>query len=242
MFTLGERRPVLFEIILIIVSFAVAGIITAVGNMLYIHPALTTSAGRIAVALVLLVIFRKALSGGSILANPLILLPALLFPVWNVFYNLSSGTSFGGMPFYVEGFITALAPALFEETIFRGIFISNLRKSGVGDLLCLLISSLLFAVMHLTNLVGQDLNTVLLQFAYSLVIGLVLAAIYLRNGSLWQIVALHFLIDFTNRIYLEPATTASYTQIAIFGVLLALEAAYAFKLVLGKRSGQTPAV
>ena len=40
----------------------------------------------------------------------------------------------------------------------------------------------------------------------------------------------HFLIDFTNRIYLEQAASASYVQIAIFVVLLVVEAVYAIRL------------
>ena len=62
-------------------------------------------------------------------------------------------------------------------------------------------------------------------------VGLALAAVYLRNNSIGQVVLVHFLIDFTNRLYLEQATSASYGQIAIFVVLLAAEAVYAVKLV-----------
>ena len=85
--------------------------------------------------------------------------------------------------------------------------------------------------MHLTNLVGQSFATVALQTGYSFVVGLALAAVYLRNNSIGQVVLVHFLIDFTNRLYLEQATSASYGQIAIFVVLLAAEAVYAVKLV-----------
>ena len=53
----------------------------------------------------------------------------------------------------------------------------------------------------------------------------------MRNNSIVQVVFVHFMIDFTNRLYLEQATSASYGQIAIFVVLLAAEAVYAVKLV-----------
>jgi membrane protease YdiL (CAAX protease family) len=64
------------------------------------------------------------------------------------------------------------------------------------------------------------------------VVGLALAAVYLRNNSIAQVVFVHFLIDFTNRLYLEQTTSASYVQIAIFVVLLVAETAYAVWLTV----------
>ena len=231
MYEFGEKHPIGFEIILIIISFLAAGVIVLACSIVNIHPDLSSSIARIFVALVLLVIYRRAFTGQNIFKNPVIVIPSLLFAVWNVFYNLSSGMVFGGGSFFVEAAITAIAPALFEEVIFRGIFIYNLKKKGSSDLSCLFITAVMFAVVHLTNLVGQSFATVALQTGYSFVVGLALAAVYLRNNSIGQVVLVHFLIDFTNRLYLEQATSASYGQIAIFVVLLAAEAAYAVKLV-----------
>ena len=231
MYEFGEKHPVGFEIILIIVSFLAAGAIVLVCSIVNIHPDLSSSVARVFVALVLFVIYRRAFTGQNTLTNPVIVMPPLLFAVWNVFYNLSSGMVFGGSVFFIEAAITAIAPALFEEVIFRGIFIYNLKKKGSSDLSCLFITAVMFAFVHLTNLVGQSFATVALQTGYSFVVGLALAAVYLRNNSIGQVVLVHFLIDFTNRLYLEQATSASYGQIAIFVVLLAAEAAYAVKLV-----------
>ena len=201
----GENHPVAFEFILIVISFAAAALFSVAGNVFYLHPDFGTSAGRIIVAAALLIIYRGALRGSSVFTNPLIVLPALLFPAWNIFYNLSSGMTIGGIPFFAEGILTALAPALFEEVIFRGIFISNLRKNNRSDRYCL----------------------VLVQFGYSFVIGLVLAAVYLKNGSLLQIVIVHFLIDYTNSIFAEQASISSIVHLILFVILLAAEAAYA---------------
>ena len=231
MYEFGEKHPVGFEIILIIVSFLAAGAIVMVCSIVNIHPDLSSSVARIFVALVLFVIYRRAFTGQSVLTNPVIVIPSLLFAVWNVFYNLSSGMVFGGSVFFIEAAIMAIAPALFEEVIFRGIFIYNLKKKGSSDLSCLFITAAVFAAVHLTNLVGQSFAAVALQTVYSFVIGLALAAVYLRNNSIVQVVFVHFMIDFTNRLYLEQATSASYVQLAIFAVLLVAEAAYAVKLV-----------
>ena len=235
MYEFGEKHPVGFEIILIIVSFLAAGAIVMVCSIVNIHPDLSSSVARIFVALVLFVIYRRAFTGQSVLTNPVIVIPSLLFAVWNVFYNLSSGMVFGESVFFIEAAIMAIAPALFEEVIFRGIFIYNLKKKGSSDLSCLFITAAVFAAVHLTNLVGQSFAAVALQTVYFFVIGLALAAVYLRNNSIGQVVLVHFLIDFTNRLYLEQATSASYGQIAIFVVLLAAEAAYAVKLTISEQ-------
>ena len=73
-----------------------------------------------------------------------------------------------------------------------------------------------------------------MQTVYSFVIGLALAAVYLKNKSIVQVIAAHFLIDFTNRIYLEQAGSATTVQLVIFVVLLAAEASYAVKLTLAE--------
>lgn len=232
MYEFGEKHPIGFEIILIIVSFLAAGVIVMACSIVNIHPDLSSSIARVFVALVLLVIYRRAFTGQNPFTNPVIVIPSLLFAVWNVFYNLSSGMVFGGSVFFIEAAITAIAPALFEEVIFRGMFIYNLKKKGSSDLSCLFITAALFAVVHLTNLVGQSFATVALQTGYSFVVGLALAAVYLRNNSIVQVVIVHFLIDFTNRLYLEQPTSASYVQLAIFAVLLIAEAAYAVRLTL----------
>ena len=228
MFRFAEKHPVWFELLLIILAFLAAAVFSFVGGILNVHPELSSSVGRVVVAAVLLLVFRRAFGPDKPLKNLVIVLPALLFAVWNLYYNLSSGASFGGVPFFVEALITAIAPALFEEVLFRGIFLYNLRRSGCGEVKALLLSALVFAAVHLTNLVGQSLAVVALQVGYSLVVGLVFGAIYLKNGSLTQIVAAHFLIDYTNRLYLEPAQSASPLQLCLFSALLIAEAVYAY--------------
>ena len=234
MFEFGERHPIAFEIVLIVISFFAAALFSAAGNVLDLHPDLGTSAGRIIVAAALLFIYRKAFRDSSVYTNPLIVLPALLFPAWNIFYNLSSGMKIGGILFFAEGILTAMAPALFEEVIFRGIFISNLRKNKKSSMFCLFVTAAVFALIHLTNIVGMNMISVLVQFGYSFVIGLVLAAVYLKNGSLLQVIIVHFLIDYTSRIFEQQASISSVVHLVLFAVLLAAEAAYAIVITAGQ--------
>lgn len=45
MFEFGERHPIAFEIVLIVISFFAAALFSAAGNVLDLHPDLGTSAG-----------------------------------------------------------------------------------------------------------------------------------------------------------------------------------------------------
>lgn len=165
-------------------------------------------------------------------------IPALLFAAWNLFYNISSGMVFGGRNFVIEALITASAPAIFEEVLFRGILIYNLKKKGTGALPCLFISAALFAAAHLTNLVGLDVVSVSVQMAYSFVVGMVFAAVYLKNNSILQVIVAHFLIDFTNSLFVEQPASSSAPQLILFGVLLVAEAIYALWLTRWARRTQ----
>ena len=239
MFNFGEKHPVLFEIILIIAAFLAAGVLSAVGGIFYLHPNLSSSIARIAVGLFLLFLYRRAFrENNGFFYHFAIVLPAFLFALWNLFYNLSSGATIGGISYFAEALITASAPAIFEEVLFRGIFIYNLKKKGHSDMECLMISSLLFSAIHFTNILGLDLLSVVLQLVYSFAVGMVLAAVYLKNRSLLQIMFVHFLIDFTNRIYVEETASSTTVQIVIFVAVLVFETVYALMLMRNKRADQ----
>ena len=163
MFQFGERHPVLFEIVLVIAAFLAAGVFSLVGAILNVHPALSSSVGRVLIGAALIVIYNRAFTRGRPFKNLPAVIPALLFAAWNLFYNFSSGMVFGGRNFVIEALVTASAPAIFEEVLFRGILIYNLKKKGTGALPCLFISAALFAAAHLTNLVGHGFRCRLSQ-------------------------------------------------------------------------------
>ena len=77
----------------------------------------------------------------------------------------------------------ALVPALVEEFISRGLFLQGLK--GLGVRRAILISALMFALLHL------NFN----QFFYALLLGLVLALLVELTGSLYSSMLLHFLIN-----------------------------------------------
>lgn len=73
----------------------------------------------------------------------------------------------------------ALAPAFAEEFLFRGVFYANLRPYGRTQ--AILISSLLFALMH------QNIG----QLFYTFVGGIAMALMYELTGSIWCSVFFH---------------------------------------------------
>lgn len=102
--------------------------------------------------------------------------------------------------------ISCIFVGLFEEILFRGTILpillskwGNSRKQIYG---CVIISSTLFGLFHLTNLLkGVSPITVFAQVFYATIIGIAFAAIYLRtnNNLLWCII-LHALYDMANEI------------------------------------------
>ena len=74
---------------------------------------------------------------------------------------------------------TAIAPAFAEEFLFRGVFYTNLRPYGRTQ--AILISSLLFALMH------QNIA----QLFYTFAAGIAMALMYELTGSIWCSVIYH---------------------------------------------------
>lgn len=86
-------------------------------------------------------------------------------------------------------FLLAVVPAVCEELVFRGIVFNGLRKFGkVGSIF---LSALLFALAH-----GSAM-----QFIYQFILGLVLAAVVLKTGSIVASMVTHFVNNATVVVY-----------------------------------------
>lgn len=89
---------------------------------------------------------------------------------------------------------------LYEETIFRGFVLSLLLKGGIErrkqTIFAVVISSVAFGLMHLSNLSKTPLIPVLYQVVYATIIGIAFSAILLRtNWNLMWCITLHTLYD-----------------------------------------------
>lgn len=84
--------------------------------------------------------------------------------------------------------------ALNEEIMFRGVLLDLLRPLGWRR--AVTGSAILFGLSHLTNLVaGASPPLTVMQVAATTAGGVALAAIRIRTGSLWPVIAIHVGLD-----------------------------------------------
>lgn len=187
------------------------------------------SVARILVGIVFLAIFHEKFIFGNSFKGLVPILPALLLALYKIPYHFVSG---GGnvnaitVPVLLIGF----APALFEEVLFRGIFISNLKKKYNKPTTVVLISAIVFGLVHLTNMVGMSLPSVLLQSIVAFAAGIVLGAIYLYSEDIVSVIIAHFLIDVLGRIFVGGEKTPYYF-IAILVAICCFEIIYGLLLM-----------
>ena len=233
MFKFAYRHPVIFEVILFI-----GGLILTVFFMIpvqavtYASTEISSSLGRLAASLVLFLIFIRFFRPKRLFTGLPIMLPALLFALWNVFNCFVTGG--GNVTAPDPGILVmSLAPAVFEEIIFREISIHNLEKAGHTPRQTLILSAAVFALVHLTNAVGGAPLQSLVQAGYAFVVGLVFGAVYIVSGDLFAVILAHLAVDLSNHIFPGGSVTPVPVIIA-FLVLLAAQAAYAFFLIRGR--------
>lgn len=97
-------------------------------------------------------------------------------------------------------FWTAVRAGVFEEILCRYIFLLSFlyiwRHQKYQINLAILVSSAIFGLLHITNLMGgQDLIATLSQVIFAILIGFLLSSIYLYTGKLWTVILFHILID-----------------------------------------------
>lgn len=96
-----------------------------------------------------------------------------------------------GHSFLISLIVIALLPAVFEESIYRGLFYNEYRKvSPIGGLL---LSAFLFGIMH------ANWN----QFSYAFVMGMVFGLIIEATDSILSSMILHFCINASSVVILS---------------------------------------
>ncbi|GLV56299.1 hypothetical protein KDH_31400 [Dictyobacter sp. S3.2.2.5] len=122
-----------------------------------------------------------------------IVLPSIVaFPM----VNRQSST-----PIIVLALIAALLVGFTEESFFRGLLLQSALPMGIWP--SVLISSVLFGVVHLSNiLAGFTWNYVLGQALFAFGFGVLLSGLRLRTGSIWPGILFHAAKDFPGLILL----------------------------------------
>ncbi|TYP68077.1 CPBP family intramembrane glutamic endopeptidase [Paenibacillus methanolicus] len=87
-------------------------------------------------------------------------------------------------------FFTLLV-AFVEETVYRGLILNILLPKGAVT--AVVASSVLFSITHMLNLLsGQSIGQTILQLAYSLLVGLALALLMVKDRLIWPLILFHF--------------------------------------------------
>lgn len=226
----SSKHPVIFGIILIVAAFVVTGVLTALTTAVGFSTEGGTVIGRIVVAAVLILLFHACFHWDKSFSGIALAWPVLIVVAWNIVYHLMEGAGFVAASAIPGAILAGLAPGLFEEVIFRGIIIDRLLASGKGVWYSLIVSALLFALVHLTNIVGMSLANVLVQVAYSLVIGLFLGAVYLASDDIAAVILAHASTDISNQIFATSPNVSSAVMVVVFLIVLAVLAVYALQL------------
>jgi hypothetical protein len=97
-------------------------------------------------------------------------------------FALSGAASYATAP----GLLVLLATPLFEETLFRGVFVKEIRRL-TGPWFTVVLTALLFAGVHLPFWIWRNGlgGGVLMNAGGVFVFGLVAAALYLKTSSIW---------------------------------------------------------
>ena len=99
-----------------------------------------------------------------------------------------------------------LGAGIREELLTRGLLLTFFRKafgkSKASYIAAMSLSSIIFGLIHLSNLEGViDPTPIYAQIIYAIGIGFFLAALYIRTGNLWGNMVLHFLFDISLMVY-----------------------------------------
>jgi membrane protease YdiL (CAAX protease family) len=149
-------------------------------------------------------------------------LPLLILPVLSALVSDFQVTSPTQITFFA---LFAFAIGFAEEVIVRGIFLRIFLPKG--RLYAVLMSSLIFGLMHLGNLlIGADLGSTLTQVVYATLIGIAFAGVMLYGSSIWPLIVIHALVDFFPKLS-GPSADNSGVDIVSALVLIAVQIPFA---------------
>ena len=140
----------------------------------------------------------------------------------------AAGPALSAVPVYgvVAIFTVPVLIGLSEEILFRGILFHTLLRK-LSFVQAMMMSSVMFALMHSpTLLTGQMAATTFQQMGFAFLVGMFLAPITLRSGTLWVPIIWHAVWDMTiyvgnlSGVYFHYALIGIMIQ-ALFGLILA---------------------
>ena len=150
-------------------------------------------------------------------------IPLFIFPVTAALLSFTEGVKVTA-PMVIIGFTAlTLLVGFAEETWFRGLIFPTLLPQGI--LIAVVSSSLIFALPHLLNVLGGvwDPLFTAADTVAAFGLGVTFAALRLRTGSIWPIIGIHALVDFTSLVALGGITVHKQsTDVLISSVLVGI--------------------
>ena len=143
--------------------------------------------------------FKKPFWRGILVCLPAFAVAINNFPIQPVASGLAEITA---PPWRIALFAAeCLMVAFFEEACFRGVvflgFLNKRRYTVGGRFLAIVLSSAVFAAVHLVNVfLGAPLPAVLLQIGYSFLIGAMCSVVLIKTSNIWVCVLIHAIYNF----------------------------------------------
>lgn len=117
--------------------------------------------------------------------------------------------------------VAYLITGFMEEAWMRGLVLRVLQP--IGPVRAVLLSALLFALLHSTNFLFRNPAIVLAQMVGAFCFGVAFAALRLRTNTIWFLMGLHMLHDFFLHVTVFPVIPLDVVQdviLLIYGVYL----------------------
>lgn len=158
--------------------------------------------GKIILSIVMIILFRRDGFTFEMFnwKNSLLYIQLIVLCGSNLVFLALNNASFATNPPYlhlVNSFCYCLATALAEEMIFRGMAV-DIVKAKFNKLLTILITALIFGLVHLVAGIFSNPLGALIQAGYTFFLGLVVGFAYVFDGGIYVAVAIHFLFNFLN--------------------------------------------
>ncbi|MBQ4262262.1 MAG: CPBP family intramembrane metalloprotease [Ruminococcus sp.] len=133
-----------------------------------------------------------------------------------------------GASFIFANLIFTLAIGFAEEIYFRGIICRIWIDESVKK--AVVVSSTLFAICHLMNVMGgAGITETILQICFAFLYGIVISFVFIIGKSIWSCIAVHTLHDFCSFISIDGSSQMNVILGVIQFVILLCYAIYLSK-------------
>lgn len=227
----SKKHPIIFAVLLLILFLIVGNLAAAAILLLGIDDTssygqfiMTLFAEIICIIVLLIVAWKTELLDDSYFSKRnlklglfLILPIVILGVVFNILPDLiDNHVSFQiNIILIFLALISSLSVGFCEEILCRGLmfknFLNSYSASKKGIYTAIIISSVIFGLMHLTNIGSDSMDAIIQQVFHSFCAGLMFCAIYLVTENLLVCAIGHGLFDFTSDVTVGLYTT-SYTM------------------------------